>query len=166
MEVIRVLEDSIKFMRQMRYSYKDISEKFREEFHIDISPQTISGYLATIKKERKNSLLLSKREARHSSKAALPKKTKKESAAKVDLSVDALVEPVGELEGSAITLSIEQRSVDDASINLKPSQNKQSATSKSIVPKINLVDSVDATDDEDEIERRRQTEMLKHFNKY
>ena len=112
MEVVRVLEDSIKFMRQKRYSYKDISEMFREEFQIDISPQTISGYLATIKKERKNSLLLSKREARQSSKAALPKRTKKESAAKVDLSVDALVESVVEPDSSAIDLSIEQKSVD------------------------------------------------------
>ncbi len=115
--------------------------------------------------------MLSKREARQSSRAALPKKAKKESAAKVDLSVDALVEPVGDIKGSAITLSIEQRSVDDAastevSINLKPSKNKQSATSKSIVPKRNNVDSVDAADDEDEIERRRQSEILKHFNKY
>ena len=81
------------------------------------------------------------------------------------------MEPAVELDVAAINLSIEQRSADDAvsteaSINLKPSKNKQSATSKSIVPKINIVDSVDATDDEDEIERRRQSEMLKHFNKY
>ena len=171
MEVVRVLEDSIKFMRQKRYSYKDISEMFREEFQIDISPQTISGYLATINKERKNSLLISKREARQSSKAVSSKKTKKESIAKVDLLVDALVEPAVELDGAAINLSIEQRSVDDAvsteeSINLKPSKNKQSATSKSIVPKINIVASVGSIDNEDEIERRRQSEMLKHFNKY
>ena len=115
--------------------------------------------------------MLFKREARQSSESSLSKKTKKESAAKVDLSVDALVKPAVELDGSAITLSIEQRSEDDAvsteeSINLEPCKNKQSATSKSIVPKLNNVDSVDAADDEDEIEKRRQSEMLKHFNKY
>ncbi len=166
MEAVRVLEDCIKFMRQKRYSYKDISEKFLEEFHIDISPQTISSYLATIKKERENSLWQSKREARQSSKATLPKKTKKGSIAKVGLSVDGLGESVVDLDDTSINLSIEQKSVDNASISLKPSKNKQSATSKSIVPKLNIVESVDSTDDEDEMEKRRQAETLKHFNKY
>lgn len=166
MEAVRVLEDCIKFMRQKRYSYKDISEKFLEEFHIDISPQTISSYLATIKKERENSLWQSKREARQSSKATLPKKTKKGSVAKVDLSADALGEPVVEPDDTAMNLSIEQKSLDNASTSLKPSKNKHSAASKSIVPKINIVDSVDSNDDEDATEKRRQAEMLKHFNKY
>jgi hypothetical protein len=56
--------------------------------------------------------------------------------------------------------------MDNLSVSLKPSKNKQSTDSKSNVPKIDIVDSVDATDNEDEIERRRQAEMLKHFNKY
>ena len=166
MDIIRVLEDCIKFMRQKQYSYKDISEKFLEEFDIDISPQTISGYLATIKKERENTLWRSKREARRSAKAALPPKTKKGCIANVDSSVDALERSVVEADNNAIHLSIEQKDMDNLSVSLKPSKNKQSTDSKSNVPKIDIVDSVDATDNEDEIERRRQAEMLKYFNKY
>lgn len=155
-EVIRILEDSIKSMRQKRYTYKDVSAKLLEEFHIDISPQTLASYLATIKKERKNSLLLSKREARRSAKA--------------ELSVNNSVEPLVDLEGSAIAVSIEPKSTGavgstEASINLKPSNNQKSTSSKSLVPKVNPVES-SVSDDEDEIEKQRQAEMLKHFNKY
>ncbi|MFN6066427.1 MAG: hypothetical protein ACK45T_04505, partial [Pseudanabaena sp.] len=75
-----------------------------------------------------------------------------------------------DLEGSAIHLSIEPKSTDaadstGASINSKPSNNKKT-NSKSLVPKVNPVESSVSTDDEDEIERIRQAEMLKHFNKY
>ncbi|MCA6571976.1 MAG: hypothetical protein IM537_21860 [Pseudanabaena sp. M57BS1SP1A06MG] len=169
-EVIRILEDSIKSMRQKRYTYKDIAAKLLEEFHIDISPQTLASYLATIKKERKNSLLLSKREARRSAKAELSKQLEPESFTQADLSVNNSVEPLVDLEGSAIHLSIEPKSTDaadstGASINSKPSNNKKT-NSKSLVPKVNPVESSVSTDDEDEIERIRQAEMLKHFNKY
>ncbi|MCA6575717.1 MAG: hypothetical protein IM535_12025 [Pseudanabaena sp. M38BS1SP1A06MG] len=170
-EVIRILEDSIKSMRQKRYTYKDISAKLLEEFHIDISPQTLASYLATIKKERKNSLLLSKREARRSAKADLSKQLEPESITQADLSVNNSVEPLVDLEGSAMASSIAPKSKDatgstGASINLKPSNNQKSTNSKSLVPKVNPVESSVPTDDEDEIERQRQAEMLKHFNKY
>jgi hypothetical protein len=88
------------------------------------------------------------------------------SLPKVDSSVDALGEPAVDPDDAAINLSIEQKSADNASTSLKPSKNKHSAASKSIVPKINIVDFVDTTDDEDAIESRKQAEMLKHFNKY
>lgn len=170
MELVRALEDSIKFMRQMRYSFKDISAKFLEEFQVDISPQTISGYLAAIKKERLDSLSRSKRDARQASRASSAKKAKKEDAVPVDLSVDDPVQPLVSLEDSVVTLSIEQQSMDDAiteaSITQKSSKNKQSASSKSVVPKLNHVDVGDDDNDDDEMERRRQAEMLKHFNKY
>ncbi|NUN67065.1 hypothetical protein HCU40_20495 (plasmid) [Pseudanabaena biceps] len=170
MELVRALEDSIKVMRQMRYSFKDISAKFLEEFQVDISPQTISGYLAAIKKERKQSLFRSSRDARQASRASSAKKAKKEGAVPVDLSVDGQVQPLVSLEDSAVTLSIEKQSVDDAiteaSINPKSSKNKQSPSSTSVVPKLNHIEVVDANADDDEIEKLKQVEMLKHFNNY
>jgi len=170
MELVRALEDSIKFMRQMRYSFKDISAKFLEEFQVDISPQTISGYLAAIKKERMDSLSRSKRDARQASRASSTKKGEKESVVPVVLSVDDQVQPLGSLENSVVTLPIEHQSVDDVvaevAINPKSSKNKQSASSKSVVPKLNHGDVVDDDQDDDEMERLKQAEMLKHFNKY
>jgi hypothetical protein len=177
---IRVLEDGIKSMLQKGYTYKDVAGKLQESFQIEISPQTLSSYLATIKKERKKSLLLSKRESRRVAKASSPSAKEGDTVKPEDLSVDMQidstmykqVEPTVSEDDHVITRSTNQKSTDEAiptkaSTNLKPSKNEQAAKSKSLVPKLNKVDSpLDASDDEDETERRRQAETLKHFNKY
>jgi hypothetical protein len=176
---IRVLEDGIKSMLQKGYTYKDVAGKLQESFQIEISPQTLSSYLATIKKERKKSLLLSKRESRRVAKASSPSAKEGDTVKPEDLSVDMQidstmykqVEPTVSEDDHVITRSTNQKSTDEAiptkaSTNLKPSKNEQPAKSKSLVPKFNKVDSPIESTDEDETERRRQAETLKHFNKY
>ncbi len=176
---IRVLEDGIKSMLQKGYTYKDVAGKLQESFQIEISPQTLSSYLATIKKERKKSLLLSKRESRRVARASSPSEKEGDAVEPEDLSVDtqidsavdSQVKPTVSEDDHVITRSTDQKSTDEAiparaSTNLKPSKNEQSAKSKSLVPKFNKVDSPIESTDEDETERRRQAETLKHFNKY
>ena len=80
------------------------------------------------------------------------------------------MQPLSNLEDSAVILPIEHQSADDVVaevfINPKSSKNKQAASSKSVVPKLNHGDVVNEDHDDDEMERLRQAEMLKHFNKY
>jgi hypothetical protein len=153
-EAIRVLEVAIRTMIQKGYTYKDVTEKLFEDFQIEITPQTLSSYLATIKKEHKKTLLLSKREAVRLAKISPSEITQ----------VESNIDGVDGLDDDSITSAAKLAS-ENISANLTVGRSTDKTKSKSIVPKVASAEDGEAVD-ENEAERLREEKMDKFYNKY